>query len=406
MNEETTPIFCALAFGSVNVTPLNKYIPCCSFSSGSVSTKHDQRKGMPPADRINMDLLVGVRRSLLKGEWHPACNLCEREEKLASQSMRQIWNSALKEYDIPMAENVDPINVRFVSIGFSNKCNSKCMTCTPASSNLWNEEYKHIWKNNPTKNSEYDWTISIAANDDKSIEILKSFPNVSHITLLGGEPTILSEHDALISYLIASGRSHDISLTYVTNLTGISDSLIESWKKFKHISIMASIDGFGIVNEYIRYPFKWNKIDTNLRKVFELSKTGSIDIGLSCTASMFNCIGIADVLLYWYNICTEYNQYVSVYINKVVQPSYTATNIMSDSHRAVGIAKLKSLKELLKNCDNLQITIDILIDWLSQPMADDSQIAMSKHFILESDKFRSRSIKDYIPEIWDDLYGQ
>jgi len=331
--------------------------------------------------------------------------LCEREEKIASQSMRQIWNSTLKEYDIPMVEQIDPINIRFVSIGFSNKCNSKCMMCGPGNSNLWNDEYKYIWKNNPNKYSEYDRVMSIIAHDDESIEILRSFPNVEHITLLGGEPTILSEHDALISYLITSGRSSNISLSYVTNLTGISDSLIDSWKSFKHVSIMASIDGVGSVNEYIRYPFKWNKIDTNLRKVFELSRTGTIDVGLSCTASMFNCIGLADLLLYWCNMCSEYNQYVSVYVNKVVQPSYTAVNIMSSNHREEGIAKLNSLKELLQNRDTIPDTIDVLIDWMSHPVADDSEVALSKHFITESDNFRNRSIKDYIPEVWNELYG-
>lgn len=405
MNEKITPIFCALAFGSVNVTPSNKYIPCCSTTPGLISIKQDQRREMSPVNRINMDSLVSVRRSLLKGEWHPACKLCEREEKIASQSMRQIWNSTLKEYDIPKVEQIDPISIRFVSIGFSNKCNSKCMMCGPSNSSLWNDEYKYIWKNNPIKYSEHDGVMSITAHDDESIEILRSFPNVEHITLLGGEPTILSEHDALISYLITSGRSSNISLSYVTNLTGISDSLIDSWKKFKHVSIMASIDGVGSVNEYIRYPFKWNKIDTNLRKVFELSRTGTIDVGLSCTASMFNCIGLADLFLYWCDMCTEYNQYVSVYVNKVVQPSYTATNIMSSAHREVSIAKLTSLKELLQNRDTIPDTIDVLIDWMSQPVANDSQIALSKHFITESDKFRNRSIKDYIPEVWNELYG-
>jgi len=251
------------------------------------------------------------------------------------------------------------------------------------------------------------WILSITAHDDESIDILRSFPNVEHITLLGGEPTILSEHDALISYLITSGRSNNISLSYVTNLTGISDNLIDSWKKFKHVSIMASIDGVGSVNEYVRYPFKWNKIDTNLRKVFELSRTGTVNVGLSCTASMFNCIGLADLLLYWYDMCTEYNQYVSVYINKVVQPSYTATNIMSSVHREEGIAKLNSLKAQLKNRGDVPntSTIDVLVDWLSQPIASDSEIALSKHFITESDTFRNRNIKDYIPEVWNELYG-
>jgi len=53
--------------------------------------------------------------------------------------------------------------------------------------------------------------------------------------------------------LIEQGRSKDITLGYVTNLTGVRDELLELWINcnMKHITV--SIDGVGKVNEYQRY---------------------------------------------------------------------------------------------------------------------------------------------------------
>jgi len=52
--------------------------------------------------------------------------------------------------------------------------------------------------------------------------------------------------------LIEQGRSKDITLGYVTNLTGVRDELLELWDQFNMKHITVSIDGVGKVNEYQR----------------------------------------------------------------------------------------------------------------------------------------------------------
>jgi len=318
--------------------------------------------------------------------------------------MRNIWNIALADYYIPADSVVNPDHVRYISVAFSNKCNSKCMTCSPDSSSLWYEEFNEI--------SQDKYIYQIIPSTDRihstPAALLKTFPNAEHISLLGGEPTIAFEHDSLINELVTSNRSKNVSLTYVTNLTGITDELLETWKKFKHVTIMASIDGVGLSNEYIRYPFKWEKIERNLTRLFELSKTDQISVGLSCTAGMFNCIDIADLLLYWYNKSKEYGIDFGVYVNIVTNPEYVVSNIMTDKHRSEGIERLKIVKELFDADTNLNTSysaaVSLLITHLSLPRANSDLINTAKHFILASDKFRNRSIKDYIPKVWQDLF--
>ena len=405
------PIFCALAFGSVNITASNRYIPCCNTIHDSVNPVPMSAMGVgqSPATRLNISSVVEVRKSLAEGVWHKSCGLCQNAEKVGAQSMRIIWNDALQQYTIPVTAEADPKDIRFMSLAFGTKCNSKCMTCSPSSSDFWYDEYMHIWRDDAKEKVKARKVIPIIVTNDNTIEILETFPNVEHITLLGGEPTIVEEHNTLLQTLIASGKSKNISLTYVTNLTGISDELIEQWQSFKHISIMVSIDGIGLSDEYIRYPFKWSKVETNLRKVLELHRSKQASVGLSCTASMFNCLDIADLLLYWYELCEEYDNLSNgLYINKVTTPAYTGCNIMSDEHRQEAIERLKEVKAIFDADSNLNLSYtnsaSLLIDWLDKPRASNELIENAKHFILESDKFRNRHIKNYIPKVWEDLF--
>ena len=349
-----------------------------------------------PTERFNGSWMKDVRRELKEGIWPITCGLCKQAEQQGGQSMRQIWNSELSKYSIPIVEVVDPADVKYMSAAFSNKCNSKCMTCSPVSSTLWAEEFKIIWPSNVV--------ATPVANTHSAAELYKLFPNVEHVSLLGGEPTVMDEHDTFVKGFISTGQSANIQLTYVTNLTGISDELISDWGHFKHVSIMASIDGIGLTNDYIRYPVKWGKVETNLRKLL-LASNRKLTIGLSCTASMFNCGDIADLFLYWHNICKEYNNSESAYINIVVSPAYTACDILSDRYRFAVIDKLKKTKDILDSSP-LCSSLSNLIDKLVTVRASDQTIINAKHFISESDKFRNRHIKDYLPEVWEDLFNE
>ena len=40
----------------------------------------------------------------------------------------------------------------------------------------------------------------------------------------------------------------------------------EDWKKFKKVILVASIDGYKDINEYIRFPSKWSAIEKNINK--------------------------------------------------------------------------------------------------------------------------------------------
>ena len=55
------------------------------------------------------------------------------------------------------------------------------------------------------------------------------------------------------------------------------------WEKFKLIRIGASIDGYGKVQEYQRYPSKWSAIEKNLQKIDSMPQNISAWIAFTVT---------------------------------------------------------------------------------------------------------------------------
>jgi len=433
------PIFCGLAFGSASINSEGEYIPCCSIRTDHWQMyKHSPKSydhailSAEPKVRINAFNLRILRRELIKGNWPKACYNCKEAEEAGVSSMRNIWNKKLtKNNNIPMNEVVDPNKIYYLDLTFSTKCNSKCMTCSPELSDFWQEEYEIIWKLKDHQKRTYK---RVCIDDESSKKILRDFPNVKHISFVGGEPTISEEHINFLQLLIDNNRSRNISLNYVTNLTGYNDELASLWKNFKSVFVSVSVDGYDKVNEYIRYPIKWNKCENNIRRFLEMVRESADDyeankrtlfsIGLSCTVSMFNAIQCMDLFEFWFDTLIEYKtkknnlvENVGCFVNRVSWPEHAKIGLLSKEYRQLGIDKGKLLLDKISvyESKNLKIlvnkgiidSIKLAMSWLEdEEIADQKIHSASKQLVTESDKFRNRKLRDYMPELQDELEKQ
>jgi sulfatase maturation enzyme AslB (radical SAM superfamily) len=399
--EVKEPIYCALAFGSASIDGRG-YKPCCNVRPNSWKRN---------ADHFNHANLIEIRELLTEGDWPKACYNCKEQEETSGTSMRTIWNDALKDYDIPVTSIVDPNNVYYLDLTFSNKCNSKCMTCNPDASDQWGKEYGVIWKgliNEADKIQQTDNHLQIYIEESAAIDIYNTYPNVTRIAFVGGEPTIMEEHTKYCQQLIDGDRAKNITLSYVSNLTGITNKLLEMWTHFKEIHISLSIDGYGKVNDYIRYPFKWAKIEKNTRLLFDLRKKEphKYSLNLSHTVSVFNIIQSPKLLNWWCDLCDEYgcprDVRPGLFLNQVTEPIWAKTNIVSLEYRQQAIKEVEELKSKIAtfNVDQL----DILHSWLVEPQhASVLDAKRLYQLITGSDEYRNRKLKDYIPELAEEL---
>ena len=175
--------------------------------------------------------------------------------------------------------------------------------CFPGESTLWYKDYQELIGydyftvdgkkyNLKIADSDFDW-----ANDKDKIDALVSNSKyLAKIKFGGGEPLIIKYHHYLLNRLIEEGYSQNIELEYSVNLTIFPPLLYDLWKKFKVIKICASIDAYGIANDAIRYPSKWETVTSNLKMLDETDD--NIIVFTSTTVSILTLEHFTDLMLW------------------------------------------------------------------------------------------------------------
>ena len=395
------PIYCGLAFGSVSIGNQGELRPCCGIVPSKFKSIDD--KEFHPIVRINTKNLREVRKLLSEGVWPETCGMCKNTEDLGSESMRTIWNKTIP--DAPVAEVVNPADIKYLDLSLGNKCNSKCMTCNPYCSDFWSEEYSTII---PKSIAFSNFAISKST----IYQLLDTFKNVRYINLLGGEPMFSDEHRMLLNQLIESGTSKDISISYVSNLTVYDESLANAWKQFKSVGASLSMDGIGPVNDYLRYPAKFDKIEYNLKRYLDITNVGEFGITLSCTISIFNFVRFPDLLDYYVSLIENYDgenvsQRMAIYLNYVNSPAYFNSALLSNEFRKTCLPKLHQVRDRISKMNlhpSLLDSCNTLEAWANEPQKQDPDAVNNAiSFINKSDAYRKRDIKDFIPEVWEEL---
>jgi len=135
----------------------------------------------------------------------------------------------------------------------------------------------------------FDWI-----NDDNFWEELQDIlPSVNLIYFVGGEPTLHERHYEILQKIIDDGRANEVKLQYNTNLTNIQDRFITLTNQFREVEIAVSIDGYGKLNDYIRYPSEWKTIENNLDRLN--NEMPSVTLAIDLTLMSLNALRYLDV---------------------------------------------------------------------------------------------------------------
>lgn len=262
-------------------------------------------------DVLNCDTLKQVRSDILKGLWPEQCKRCE-VDTLTGINSRNEWETKrhLDTFTIDDAtssttEDGTITDTKLVSLDLriGNQCNLRCVMCFPGESTLWYKDYQEITGydhfivddkiyNLKLSDSDFDW-----ANDKHKIDLLvNNSKYLNKIKFGGGEPLIIKYHHYLLNRLIEEGYSENIELEYSVNLTIFPPLLFELWKRFKVIRICASVDAYGLANEAVRYPSKWETIEQNLRMLD--ASADNIIVFTSTTVSILTLEHYPDLMLW------------------------------------------------------------------------------------------------------------
>jgi sulfatase maturation enzyme AslB (radical SAM superfamily) len=270
----------------------------------------------------------------------PACHKCLLHEKVEGQSHRILWNdrNLTNWSDV----GTEP-SLKGLDLDMGNLCNLKCVTCNSHNSTTWISDEKSLGGN-----------IHCASPKRFDISTLNPeiFQHLEWLKLAGGEVLLMSEHTELLNYLIKNKFSENIELIYIVNNTVPPEAFFEKWSHFKNVRIVLSVDGVDTVNEYIRFPSRWQD---NL-SVIQQFLSSSCQVEVNSVVSLYNILHLDQLLSWWRSIAGQRK----IFFRILNAPDFMSIEHLPPELTAKAMKQLRGIDELqhiyhfLKNKEDFQ----------------------------------------------------
>ncbi len=262
-----------------------------------------------------------IRKQFLKGEFDKRCSVCIHREQSGAKSLRQ---ETFEKYpNINTQTITSPI---YFDIRFSNVCNFKCRTCWHGASSKWFDDAKIL------KTTASQQAIIKNINDFERFisQNGKYLLNAKEIYFAGGEPLVTEEHYLLLDFLIQN-QVTDLKLRYNTNFSILKFKkydILNYWKAFKQVEVLASVDESNQIGEFIRKGFDWK---TFLNNHQQIKIEQHITFKIAPTVSVFNVKSLPE----FYKKCLSLNliDKQDFYINILDRPFHYNCKILSQKDK-------------------------------------------------------------------------
>jgi sulfatase maturation enzyme AslB (radical SAM superfamily) len=359
--------FCILPWIHLFVWPNGQFRLCCV---DDIPIKRDSDNKIYSVQNHSIDewwnspYLQNIRQQMLLGLKPAECSRCYRVEESGGTSKRIDSNTMFPKKVLEVLEGKEYNSPNYLELRPGNLCNLKCRMCNPTSSSQLFKEYEQLKEIgidlnfNPDLLSGFDWFSSEVFDDFK-----KHLAKTDRLALLGGEPLIMQQVLEMLEFLVHQGFAKDIVLRVVTNCTVCNDKLLKLLSEFKEIKMSLSLDGIGGVNDYIRYPSSWKKIEENtLRFIDELPREKAY-FDIQCTFQIYNSIYIPELIQWYSNVLKSRNltrKNTKLYFNRLFKPEEFELSLLPISARTDLIKELEEF--LLTDIPfwNLDMVVDIL----------------------------------------------
>jgi organic radical activating enzyme len=359
---EISPTFCSLAWKHLNTTNTGscKLCPHAKDSRTLIDWSTENRFLNWSRDDIqliwNGAYMQDVRQRMLDGKRVEDCEECYAVEKRGETSHRQNYNAdpqfALSDQPSRVANDM-PMSLE---LKLSNHCKLACMTCFSGSSSeiarLRSESLdmdrssNHImpvWLRNS-----WQWEMDTQENINRWQNIttdyvheamsMQNFTRIAgglkRLLVTGGEPTT---DPTLVAYLnilareTALANNHECWVSFSTNCTTWNDELVAVMSEFTASDIQLSIDGCGAVNDYMRWPSKWNSVSATAERYFKDTRVSSL--GILTVVTAMNAAGIVDLIQWCIDISTSFSKHSRWWPILVQHPQQLRINSLARDQR-------------------------------------------------------------------------
>lgn len=393
--------FCVLPFVHICLERNGNYMPC-GQSLDYPGTSQDTIETV-----WNNDYYRKLRTDLINGIKHDNCKTCWLHEEKNQFSRRQRYNEWLentpdvvksKQEAIDNEGKISKLPVQ-INLKLDNTCNLKCPTCNPYQSSQHEKELEQL-KEHKVELTRWltfvDNQFSIHGVDKTVLpdHILSYMKNLDELSIEGGEPFANKMMLEILDYFIENNIL-DVKLVTTTNLTSLTDKLIDKLAKLNDVNLWISYDSLDdAIFNFIRYPANYNHFLKNL----ELLKGTNCKINFSFTQSIFNVFETVEVLKDF----EKYNDILGEVVYRcVIEPKYFSIQYLSreqkDKAKELYTEYLNSNSPLLERGGLKQGLIDA-INLCDLPDSTDPVIIEERYRMLEAyDKIRGTDYKRLFP---------
>lgn len=332
MSNKISSTFCILPWIHLSTRPDGSMRVCCTANASSVGPTNDKEHGgqvgilktedgKPNNLNVsdfetawNSSYMKNVRKQMLNGEVPPSCVKCFKEEEAGHNSKRmwetKYWSERVNVDDLITNTSDDgsvPPQLAYIDLRFGTKCQLACVMCSPHDSSGWIKDYKAIfpavkneslketmqWEDKGSYNgSSYNWHKQ---NPIFWKQFYEQIPNMQQIYFAGGESLIIEEHYEILEECIRQGYAKDLELRYNSNGVEWREDLFELWKEFKKVRFHYSVDSIHEMNDYIRYPSKWQRTE-EVFHILDKETSNNVEITIACAVQALNIFYIPDFI--------------------------------------------------------------------------------------------------------------
>ena len=392
--------FCMYPWVHMHSYPTGAAYPCC-FSEMKNTIGNCRKNTLK---EIWNDIpLKTMRQDMLSDVPVEACGKCYEQEKSGFFSGRLSANKHhghhIDRVDQTLNDGtVEQFEMTYWDIRFSNLCNLSCRSCGHIFSSSWYKDQTQLAGPEWAKNNKPLVYAGRFATDLYE-QLLEHIDYVEQIYFAGGEPLMMEEHYLILEELERRGR-FDVKLTYNTNFTKtkLKDrTVFDYWRKFKSVSVGASLDDMGPRAEYIRKGTDWETVEQNRRLMMEICP--NVDFYISPTLSIMNAMHITK--FHRYMVDQGLIQAQDINVNLLQFPTHYRIDIATPEYKKQICDDFEKHLEWLRPLDPLRratVGFESAINFIKS--TDNSNLIPTfwdKTDVL--DKLRNENIVDVIPEL-------
>lgn len=401
--------FCMAPWIHMHVWPDGRAFPCC-LSEPHSGVDYGNTNFQTIEELWNSDLARTLRKNMLEDKPSQTCRRCYQLENDAdAYTLRINMNNKFgpkhfdKVFETKEDGSHDNPNFTYMDFRFSNLCNMKCRSCGPVFSTQWYDDFVTLFGKENVKEQSDKKYLQLKDKPGFMEELWPLLDTVEEVYWAGGEPLITDAHWDIMNHWVETGRSQEITINYTTNFSQLyykRQCVLDLWKKFKNVTVTASLDGSYGRGEFIRKGTVWQDIIDNRKLMIE--QTPDIEFNITPTVSLMNVWHLPDFHREWVELGLIKPD--GVRLNNLLDPKYLSMQVLpSDFKQEVTEKWINHIEWITNHEDYDKGTYwnreaQGLVDFLNADDLSDIIPETIKQFEIW-DKIRNESWETAMPEL-------